>query len=126
MMKIATGEARARGYGSHSVTIIDYVNIPMTDNINLSAKIWYPEDITRNDASAGASTIKEATSRQLWYESDEPASDAHYPAVLEYLPYRKSDWTAERDHLRHPWTASHGYVVIRVDMRGSGTQLICS
>ena len=43
-----------------------------------------------------------------------------YPTVLEYLPYRKSDYTAPRDHLRHPWLCSHGYVVIRADMRGSG------
>ena len=43
-----------------------------------------------------------------------------YPTVLEYLPYRKADFTAERDHRRHPWLASHGYVVVRADMRGSG------
>ena len=39
---------------------------------------------------------------------------------MEYIPYCKTTWTAERDHLRHPWMASHGFVVIRVDMRGSG------
>jgi predicted acyl esterase len=43
-----------------------------------------------------------------------------FPAVLEYLPYCKSTWTAERDYLRHPWLSSHGYVVVRADMRGSG------
>ena len=42
------------------------------------------------------------------------------PAVLEYLPYRKADWTAERDHRRHPWLASHGFVVVRADIRGAG------
>merc|ERR1719228_3147971 len=42
------------------------------------------------------------------------------PTVLEYLPYRKADYTAERDHRRHPWLASHGYVVGRADMRGAG------
>ncbi len=43
-----------------------------------------------------------------------------FPSVLEYLPYRKSDWTAARDRLRHPWLASHGFVVCRADLRGSG------
>ena len=43
-----------------------------------------------------------------------------FPAVLEYLPYRKADWTAERDHRRHPWLASHGFVVVRADIRGAG------
>ena len=42
------------------------------------------------------------------------------PAILEYLPYRKRDGTAERDHLTHPYFAGHGYACIRVDMRGSG------
>jgi putative hydrolase, CocE/NonD family len=41
-------------------------------------------------------------------------------AILEYLPYRKRDGTAERDHLTHPYFAGNGYACIRVDMRGSG------
>ena len=39
----------------------------------------------------------------------EPGPGAGLPCVLEYLPYRKADWTAERDHRRHPWLASHGW-----------------
>ena len=50
----------------------------------------------------------------------ESGEGGRYPSVLEYLPYRKADWTAERDHRRHPWLASHGYVVVRADMRGAG------
>ncbi|MER5926463.1 CocE/NonD family hydrolase [Streptomyces mirabilis] len=42
------------------------------------------------------------------------------PALLEYLPYRKSDWTAPRDAQRHPWYAGHGYASVRVDIRGHG------
>ena len=38
----------------------------------------------------------------------------------EYLPYRRNDLTAIRDHKRHPLMCSQGYVMIRVDMRGSG------
>ncbi len=42
------------------------------------------------------------------------------PAILEYLPYRKKDQTAERDALNHPYVAGHGYACVRVDMRGCG------
>ena len=42
------------------------------------------------------------------------------PCLLEYLPYRKSDWTSPSDHLRHPWLASHGFACVRADLRGSG------
>jgi hypothetical protein len=42
------------------------------------------------------------------------------PALLEYIPYRKSDFTSGRDAKRNGYFAGHGYVVVRVDMRGSG------
>jgi uncharacterized protein len=65
----------------------------MRDGTRLSARIWLPE---------GAS------------------ADNRVPALLEYLPYRKGDWTAVRDAQRHPWYAAHGYASVRVDLRGSG------
>ena len=49
-----------------------------------------------------------------------PAAGGPVPALLEYLPYRKGDWTAPRDAQRHPWYAGHGYASVRVDLRGSG------
>ncbi|HWN33403.1 MAG TPA: CocE/NonD family hydrolase, partial [Pseudonocardia sp.] len=66
--------------------------IPMHDGVRLHARIWCPPD-------AEASPV---------------------PALLEYLPYRKGDWTAPRDAQRHPWYAGHGYASVRVDLRGSG------
>ena len=66
--------------------------IPMRDGTRLAARIWLPED----------------------------ADGAPVPAILEYLPYRKSDATAERDAAIHPYFAGHGYACVRVDMRGSG------
>ncbi|MET9658985.1 CocE/NonD family hydrolase [Streptomyces sp. NPDC006510] len=66
------------------------VRIPLPDGTRLYARIWRP--IT-----------------------DEPV-----PALLEYLPYRLSDWTAPRDWQRHPWYAGHGYASVRVDVRGHG------
>ncbi|WP_103508394.1 CocE/NonD family hydrolase [Streptomyces sp. SM13] len=66
------------------------VRIPLPDGTRLYARIWRPL-------------------------TDEPV-----PALLEYLPYRLGDWTAPRDWQRHPWYAGHGYVSVRVDVRGHG------
>ncbi|WP_294223837.1 CocE/NonD family hydrolase [uncultured Shimia sp.] len=67
-----------------------HVWIEMPDGVRLSARMWLPK-------------------------TAEPV-----PAILEYLPYRKRDGTAERDALTHPYLAGHGYVCVRVDMRGCG------
>jgi hypothetical protein len=66
--------------------------IPLADGTRLAARLWRPND----------------------------AEQQPVPAILEYLPYRKNDGTAERDALRHPNFAGHGYACVRVDMRGSG------
>ncbi|MDQ1000745.1 putative CocE/NonD family hydrolase [Neobacillus niacini] len=71
---------------------IEHVWIPMSDGSRLAARIWLPEDAEQNPV----------------------------PAILEYLPYRKNDFTALRDSIRHPYFAGHGYASIRVDIRGSG------
>ena len=74
--------------------IVDWsdVRIEMPDGVELSARIWLPDD-----------------------------AEAHpVPAILEHLPYRKRDGTIARDQLTHPYFAGHGYACIRVDMRGSG------
>ncbi|TFJ93067.1 CocE/NonD family hydrolase [Lentibacillus salicampi] len=70
----------------------DDIRIPMTDGAELAATIWLPEDAGKNPV----------------------------PAILEYIPYRKNDFTAIRDSARHPYFAGHGYASIRVDIRGSG------
>lgn len=70
----------------------EHVAIPMSDGIELSARIWRP---TSSD--------------------NEPV-----PAVLEYIPYRKRDLTAVRDSIHHPYIAGHGYACVRVDTRGTG------
>ncbi len=71
---------------------IKHVWIPMSDGVRLSAKIWLPVD----------------------------AEERPVLAILEYIPYRKNDFTALRDSIRHPYFAGHGYASIRVDLRGSG------
>ena len=71
---------------------LENVWIPMADGCRLAARIWMPEG----------------------------AEAAPVPAILEYLPYRKRDFTRRRDETMHPWFAARGYAGVRVDMRGSG------
>ena len=80
-----------RGF-PHEVRVLKDVWIPLSDGIRVSATIWLP---------TSAATVP-------------------VPAILEYLPYRKDDWTIEMDSIRHPYLAGHGYAAVRVDMRGSG------
>ncbi len=54
---------------------------------------------------------------RIWLPEDEQAN----PAVLEYIPYRKDDYSAVRDSTTIGHFAHHGYACIRVDMRGSGS-----
>ncbi|KAJ7365334.1 hypothetical protein OS493_005438 [Desmophyllum pertusum] len=74
--------------------------IPMRDGIKLAAKLWVPELVDKT--------------------TDKSAEGEKYPAILEFLPYRRIDWTAPRDEKNHSYFCSHGYVCVRVDMRGSG------
>jgi putative CocE/NonD family hydrolase len=76
----------------HRIREIENTWIPLSDGSRLAVRIWLPEDAERNPV----------------------------PAILEYLPYRKNDFTALRDSIRHPYFAGHGYASVRVDMRGSG------
>ncbi|HUS55118.1 MAG TPA: CocE/NonD family hydrolase [Thermohalobaculum sp.] len=74
------------------IEVLDPVFITLSDGIRLAARIWLPKDAAQNPV----------------------------PAILEYLPYRRRDGTADRDATTHPYFAGHGYACIRVDMRGSG------
>ena len=76
----------------HTITILENVWIPLTDGTRLAARIWLPETAAQHPV----------------------------PALLEYIPYRKSDFTSGRDAKRQAYFAGHGYACVRVDMRGSG------
>jgi len=71
---------------------LDHVWIEVPDGTRLAARIWLPED----------------------------AEDVPVPAILEAVPYRKSDWTWARDAVQHPYVAARGYACVRLDLRGSG------
>ncbi|MEM7190981.1 MAG: CocE/NonD family hydrolase, partial [Pseudomonadota bacterium] len=49
-----------------------------------------------------------------------PEGTGPFPAVLEYLPYRRRDGTARRDDATYPAFAKAGIVGLRVDSRGQG------
>ena len=66
-------------------------SIPMPDGVRLAATLYMPADL---------------------------GADERVPALLEYLPYRKDD--DEPDYATHAYFARHGYVGVRVDIRGFG------
>jgi len=43
-----------------------------------------------------------------------------FPVLLEYLPYRKAE-SRDRNHALYSYFVRRGYIVARVDMRGTGT-----
>jgi predicted acyl esterase len=54
------------------------------------------------------------------YRPDGAKPSEKFPALLEYLPYRKDDGTAAGDYPKHAYFARRGYVSVRVDIRGFG------
>ncbi|MGA8270799.1 MAG: CocE/NonD family hydrolase [Candidatus Sulfotelmatobacter sp.] len=54
------------------------------------------------------------------YMPDGAKPGEKFPALLEYLPYRKDDGTAAEDYPKHAYFAHRGYVSARVDIRGFG------
>ncbi|WP_069885697.1 CocE/NonD family hydrolase [Streptomyces luteocolor] len=75
----------------------------------------FPYETTREDVR-----VPLADGTGLYARVWRPVTDEPVPVLLEYLPYRLSDWTAPRDWQRHPWYAGHGYASVRVDVRGHG------
>ena len=68
------------------------IYIPLKDGRQLSARVWMPDT----------------------------APEDPVPAILEYLPYRKRDGTAQRDESTYPTFARAGYAGVRVDISGTG------
>src|SRR5437870_13476777 len=75
-----------------AVRVIENCWLPLSDGCRLAARIWLPAD----------------------------AATSPVPAILEYIPYRKRDFTRARDEPMHHYFAGHGYAAVRVDVRGSG------
>jgi uncharacterized protein len=71
---------------------IEHCWIPLSEGTRLAARIWIPDGAERTPA----------------------------PAIFEFIPYRKRDFYRETDESIHPYFASHGYAVVRADLRGTG------
>jgi len=54
------------------------------------------------------------------YMPDGAKPGERFPALLDYLPYRKDDGTAAGDYSKNAYFARRGYVGARVDIRGFG------
>lgn len=68
--------------------------IPMKDGVRLAATLYVPEGAKPGEK---------------------------FPALLDYLPYRKDDSTAAGDYPKNAYFARRGYVGARVDIRGFGS-----
>lgn len=78
----------------YKVVALENVAISMKDGAVLYAHMWVPQPALEGSMKVGT--------------------------LVEYLPYRKNDFTAVRDSIRHPYYAGHGLALVRVDMRGCG------
>ena len=111
-------EMASHGYGPYKVTIIENFVLDLTDGTKIACKLWFPGPLQTPFDLVESKWVKpycDADSNQKT-ENEEKS----FPTILEYLPYNKGTYTACRDHLRHPWLSSHGYVVMRPDIRGTG------
>ena len=73
---------------------MENVWIPMKDGVRLAATLYMPDGAQPGEK---------------------------FPALLDYLPYRKDDSTAAGDYPKNAYFARRGYVAARVDIRGFGS-----
>lgn len=74
------------------IEVIETLWMDMPDGTRLAARLWLPPG----------------------------ARQTPVPAILEYIPYRRRDFTRLRDESMHPHFAHAGYAAVRVDIHGSG------
>jgi uncharacterized protein len=75
-----------------SVRVIANEWIELPDGVRLAARIWLPEDAETRPVSA----------------------------ILDWVPYRRSDGTAVGDGAWGTYFAGRGFAFVRIDLRGSG------
>ena len=111
-------EMAPHGYGPYKVTILENFILKLNDGTKIASKVWFPGSLQGPFDLVQSKWIKTYCESEAGHNNSE--SVEAFPTVLEFLPYNKGTYTAIRDHLRHPWLASHGFVVIRPDIRGTG------
>ena len=78
---------------AENAPVLEEAWIPMLDGVRLSADIYLPGDAKANE---------------------------RFPVLLEYLPYRKMESRGRRNYPLYEYFVNRGYVVARVDIRGTG------
>jgi putative CocE/NonD family hydrolase len=91
-----TAATRPASLPRHAVETVWDARIAVRDGVELSANLWRP--VPRPDAPA-----------------------ARFPAILEVLPYGKDNWHRNADIARGEYFAARGYVLCRLDVRGTGS-----
>jgi putative CocE/NonD family hydrolase len=74
------------------VRVIENEWIELPDGVRLAARLWLPDDAAARPVSA----------------------------ILDWVPYRKSDGTAIGDNAWGTYFAGRGFAFVRIDLRGSG------
>ena len=105
-------------YGPYQVTVIENFILQLKDGTKIASKIWFPGPLQNPFHTVDSKWIKLYCKVDLKHVASEV--NTIFPTVIEFAPYDKHIFTTLRDHLRYPWLAAHGYVVIRADRRGSG------
>jgi predicted acyl esterase len=77
----------------YDVVVEPHVTVTLSSGVVISVKLWLPVG----------------------------GLGERFPAVLEALPYRKDDNSLVDDSARFGFFSGHGYVGVRMDLRGSGT-----
>jgi predicted acyl esterase len=75
---------------SHPVRVVKDVMIPMSDGVRLAANLFTP------------------------------AAEGRYPGLFAFTPYQKDGRGGLDQEAHHRYFASHGYVCMQVDFRGTG------
>jgi putative CocE/NonD family hydrolase len=60
-------------------------------------------------------------SANLWLPRPAAGTPERFPAVLEMIPYGKDSWRRNGDIARGTYLARRGYILCRVDVRGTGS-----
>ena len=130
-----TREELGTHFGPYQVQIADY-NLSLKDGTLIATRFWFPgtklpfetkwdlycQESTKNNETLEVITFLFPTyfylsSRSIrvarYSSTNKPNFQETFPTVMEYLPYCKGSYTRERDHLRHPWMASQGFVIVR-------------
>src|SRR5579872_4256303 len=91
-MRPRQSETGPMANGRRAVRVLEHDWVELPDGARLAIRLWLPED----------------------------AAAAPVSAILDAVPYRRSDGTAVGDAAWGTYLAAHGFAFARVDLRGSG------